>query len=234
MTFQERVKTKGAGINFKAGAIYRINQSIRVGAAIHTPTSYTLTDTFATVLEYAYDEGFGGVQRFREDSPEGSFKYKLSTPWRYITSLGVIIKKRGFITAELEFVNYSKSSFNLTKNSDNPADGDYQEEVNSEINDLYTSVVNFKVGGEYAYKKLRIRAGYGLYGSPYTSKNFSSNSFSFGLGYRLYSVFFDLAYRYSQYEEEYSPYYVSTESLQQTVYNTFNVNNILLTIGFKF
>ena len=234
MSYQERVKTKGTGINFKAGAIYRINQMIRIGAAIHTPTAYTLTDTFATVLEYAYDEGFGGVQRFKESSPDGSFRYKLATPWRYITSIGVIIKKRGFITGEIEFVNYGKSSFNLTSNSDNPADGDYQDEVNSEISNDFTSVVNFKIGGEYAYKKLRIRAGYGLYGSPYTSKTSSNNSFSFGLGYRLYSVFFDLAYKYSQYEEEYAPYYVSTPSLQQTVYNTFNVNNILLTIGFKF
>jgi len=233
MTYDERVKTTGVGVNLKLGAIYRINQMVRIGASIHTPTAYTLTDTFATELEYAYDEGLG-VERYRERSPDGAFRYKLSTPWRYSGSLGLIIKKRGFITAELEFVNYSKPSFNFTSDSDNPADREYQDEINGEINNVFTNVVNFKIGAEYAYKKVRIRAGYGMYGSPYTSKSSSNNSFSFGLGYRLRSIYLDLAYKYSQYEEEYAPYYVSTESLQQTVYNTFKVNNILLTVGFKF
>ncbi len=233
MTFDERVKTKGVGINLKLGAIYRINQMVRVGAAIHTPTAYSLTDTFATELEYSFDLG-SGVERYGERSPEGFFRYNLATPWRYIGSLGLIIKKQGFITAEIEFVNYSKPSFNLTSNSDNPADREYQDEVNREINNLYTSTINFKVGGEYAYQKFRIRAGYGMFGSPYASGDFSSNSFSLGFGYRLRILYFDLAYRYSQHKEEYIPYYVSDASLQQTVNNTLNVNNILLTIGFKF
>ena len=234
MTYDERVKTSGVGINFKAGMIYRINQMVRIGAAIHTPTAYTLNDTFNTVLEYAFQEPPLDVQRFREESPEGAFRYKLSTPWRYIGSLGVIIKKRGFITGEVEFVNYSKPSFNLTSNSDNPGDAAYESEVNGEISEVFTSAVNFKIGGEYAFKKVRIRAGFGIYGSPYTSGNFSNNTASIGIGYRLYSVYFDLAYKYTEYGEEYVPYYVSTPSLQQTVQNTLKRNNILLTIGYKF
>ena len=233
MDFDERVKTTGVGINLKAGMIYRINQMIRIGAAIHTPTAYTLNDTFNTIVEYAYDEGLG-VQRFREESPEGAFRYKLSTPWRYIGSLGLIIKKRGFITGEVEFVNYSKPSFNLTSNSDNPADAAYEESVNSDINEIYSSVVNFKIGGEYAFKKVRIRAGFGIYGSPYSSGDFNNNTVSIGLGYRLQSVYFDLAYKYTEIGEEYAPYVVSTPSLQQTVQNTLKRNNILLTIGYKF
>jgi hypothetical protein len=233
MTYDERVKTSGVGVNLKLGTIYRINQMVRIGAAVHTPTAYTLTDTFMTELEYAFDEGFG-VNRIKDRSPDGAFKYKLKTPWRYIGSVGVIIKKKGFITAEVEFVNYSNPSFNLTSNSDNPADEEYQGEVNGDINNLYSSAVNFKIGGEYAYQKVRIRAGYGMYGSPYSSGNFSSNSINFGLGYRLQSFYVDLAYKYTKFEEEYIPYYVSDRTLQQTVNNTLNVNNILLTVGFKF
>ena len=59
MTYDERVKTSGVGVNLKLGAIYRINQMIRIGAAIHTPTAYTLTDTFTTELEYSYNIGLG-------------------------------------------------------------------------------------------------------------------------------------------------------------------------------
>lgn len=233
MTFDEKLETKGVGVNLKLGAIYRINQMIRVGAAVHTPTAYTLNDTFSTELEYSYDLG-QGVERYREASPEGAFKYKLTTPWRYIGSLGLIIKKYGFITAEIEFVNYSKPSFNLTADSDNPADEAYEGEVNNEINTLYTSAVNFKIGGEYAYQKFRIRAGFGIYGSPYASGEFSSNSFSFGVGYRLRILYFDVAYKYSQYDSEYVPYYLSDSSQQQIVNNTFKRNNILLTVGYKF
>jgi hypothetical protein len=206
---------------------------VRIGAAVHTPTAYSLKDTFSTELEYSYDLGTG-VERYREQSPEGSFKYKLRTPWRYIGSLGLIIKKNGFITAEVELVNYSKPSFNLTSNSTNPEDEAYQGEVNGEINDLYSSAVNFKIGAEYALQKYRIRAGYGMYGSPYASGNYSSNSFSVGFGYRLYGFYFDLAYKYSQYESEYIPYYTNEKSFQQTVNAKLKENNILLTVGVKF
>jgi len=207
-----------------------------VGAAVHTPTAYTLKDTFSTELEYAYIiPGPGAeVERYREQSPDGFFEYKLSTPWRFMGSLGVIIKKKGFITVEAEFVNYGSSSFNLTSNSDNPADEAYQDEVNSDINDLYISVINLKVGGEYALKKIRIRAGYGRYGSPYSSGNISSHTFSAGLGYRLQSFYFDLAYKYTSFKEEYIPYFVSDQSLQQTVHNTLKENIMLLTVGYKF
>ena len=233
MTFDERVKTRGVGINLKLGAIYRINQTVRLGVAVHTPTAYSLKDTFSTELEYSYNLG-AGVERYREQSPEGAFKYKLKTPWRYIGSLGIIIKKHGFISTEVEFVNYSKPSFNLTSNSSSPEDEVYQGEVNGDINSQYNSTINIKIGGEYAFKKFRIRAGYGRYGSPYASGNYSSNSFSVGLGYRLYSFYFDLAYKYSQYESEYVPYYTSEKSFQQTVNNTLKENNILLTVGVKF
>lgn len=233
MTFDEELKTKGVGINLKLGAIYRINQMFRIGAAIHTPTAYTLKDTFMTALEYSFDLG-NGVQRYPEESPEGTFRYKLKTPWRYIGSLGMIIKKMGFITAEVELVNYSKPSFNLTTDSNSPADRAYEGVVNNEIKEDFNSVVNFKVGGEYAYKTFRIRAGYGITGSPYASKDYSSNAISVGLGYRLRHFYLDVAYKHSKDESIYNPYSVENTALEQTVNNSLKKNNFLVTAGLKF
>ena len=42
LNFQEDISTSGVGINLKLGMIYRINQMFRLGAAVHTPTAFSL------------------------------------------------------------------------------------------------------------------------------------------------------------------------------------------------
>ena len=158
----------------------------------------------------------------------------LKSPWRYIGSAGVIIKKLGFLTAEVEYVDYSKSAFNFTVNSSDPGDAEYQDEVNQEINDDFTSALNVKLGGEYAYEMFRFRAGYGIYGTPYASDTAVNHAISFGLGLRKERFYTDLAFRRFMIDEGYIPYTMSDESKQQLVNNSINNDRIVLTFGFKF
>lgn len=232
-TFQEDLTTSGIGVNFKLGLIFRASQALRLGAAVHTPTSYTLTDNFSTNLTYIFDQG-NGPEAFSDESPAGTFEYKLKSPWRYVGSLGYIIQKKGFLSAEVEFVDFAGASYNLTANSSSPDDAAYEEEVNGEIGGFYTSALNIKLGGEYAYNKFRFRVGYGIYGTPYADGDNTNTALSLGVGIRLNQFYTDLAFRRMMQDEVYSPYVTVDPGRQQFVNNSINQDRVALTLGFKF
>ncbi len=234
LEFREDLTTSGIGINLKLGMIYRFNQMVRMGLAVHTPTAFSLTDNFSTSMDYGFTTQAGGSQLFSDESPEGTFEYRFRNPWRYQGSLGIIIQRRGFLTAEVEWVDYSASSFNLTANSSNIEDKVYQDDLNEEIEDLFTSAVNIRLGGEYAYRKLRFRAGYGITGTPYADNDLSNRTFSLGIGVREQSFYIDLAYRRTTIDSGYIPYATADLSKQQLVNNSVDNDRILMTIGFKF
>jgi hypothetical protein len=233
LLFQENLSTSGTGINLKLGFIYRISQMFRVGAAIHTPTAFRLTDNFSTQLRYDYTDG-GGSATTTEDSPEGNFEYRLKTPWRAMANFAVLIKRKGFISADIEYVDYSGSDFNLTANSTSIEDRDFEINLNDQVRNSFKSAVNLKIGGEYAHENLRFRAGYGISGTPYADSNITNNAYSLGFGIREKSFYIDFAYRYSKVTDGYSPYLLSDPELEQSVTNDVASTRILLTAGFKF
>ena len=53
-TFSESVNTSGIGINLKVGAIYKPTNSLRIGAAIHTPSFYAFDEEYETSVESSY------------------------------------------------------------------------------------------------------------------------------------------------------------------------------------
>ncbi len=232
-TFTEELTTSGIGVNFKLGLIYRFSQMLHLGAAVHSPTGYNLTDNFSNSLNYIFDVGYG-PESFTEESPAGTFDYKLKSPWRYIGSAGVIIQKKGFITMEVEYLDYAGANFNLTANSSDPGDAAYEDELNDNIADQFDSALNIKIGGEYAYNMYRFRAGYGIYGTPYAEDTVVNNAFSLGLGYRKDKFYLDLAFRRLLIDEGYIPYRLSDSSNEQLVSNSIKNDRVVLTFGFKF
>ncbi len=235
-TFEERLVTSGVGVNIKAGLIYRATQAVRIGLAFHSPTVYSFTDDFSTFMEYSYTDGFTGLEeRIPESSPDGNFEYRFSTPWRVLGSFGYIVGKSGFISAEVEYLDYGNASFNLTRNANDAGTRQYQNELNGELEDGLSSTVNVRVGGEYAINAFRVRAGLGINGNPYASNlNLSSTAISTGLGWRTKGFYADFAYKLKLASEEYSPYRLVDESAQQSVDIDSKIHRLLLTIGLRF
>ncbi|MFK8101799.1 MAG: OmpP1/FadL family transporter [Saprospiraceae bacterium] len=227
LRFTESIRTNGVGVNLKLGLIYRINQMFRLGAAIHTPTAVSLTDKYNNTLTYDYTFGANDGPRTAR-SIEGISEYSIRTPWRAIGSLGVIIKKYGFLTAEVEWVDYRSASINF----DN--DREYEREVNGEIEDDFKSTLNIRLGGEYAYEIFRFRAGFGINGTPYADDDIINTSYSLGLGLRERQYYIDFAYRGTQSEEAYIPYRLADTAAEQRVSNDLSNGRFMLTFGYRF
>ena len=227
MQFEENLRTTGAGINLKLGMIYRINQMSRVGLAIHTPTAYSLEDSYETQMQYDYSEN--GLQSGFAQSPADvlPFEYTLVTPWRFIGSAGFIINKSGFISGDIEWVNYGGARFRY---QDFPA---AEQEINDDIQDGLASALNIRVGGEFVYEMLRFRAGIGLLQAGITDNSDLQQVYSAGVGYRRNAFSIDAAYRLQTGEDTFTPYQISN-GIEQTVAKDFTNNRIIVTLGLKF
>jgi len=220
MTYSEDLTTTGNGFNFKFGVIYRINDFVRIGASLHTPTFFTLRDSFSKKMKSEFDNG----KDYSANSPIGAFDYELTTPMRATGNISFIIGKLGMINADYEFIDYSDARLRSKSYK-------YFDE-NEEIRMNYASTGNIRIGGELMLSPFSIRGGYALYGSPYKSNlNDGKKSFAtFGLGVRENGYFFDIAYIYSFSKEDYYLY----AGVPKAATNDFSAHNIVLTLGFKY
>jgi hypothetical protein len=232
-SIQSKVFTTGSGINLKLGIIYRPNDWIRLGLAVHTPTVFSLTDEYSTAITAIYNPGpYAGTSppNVALNSPQGSFSYTLTTPMRAVGGLAFIIHKQAIISADYEYVDYSTASFS--------AAGASYSSVNQTIANSYMGASNIRVGGELVLYPFSIRAGYAYYGNPYTKDAANTDmkrSISGGVGVRIKHCFIDLAYVMSyydhqdyMYESAYAPYGNNVASDHTTL------SDVVLTMGVNF
>ncbi|MBA2563413.1 MAG: aromatic hydrocarbon degradation protein, partial [Chitinophagaceae bacterium] len=166
----------------------------------------------------------------------GESKYNLTTPYRLIASASYVFrevenvqKQKGFITADVEYTDYTSANFKAINNED--ADN-YYPVLNKVIDDEYKGAFNFRLGGELKFNTLMFRLGGAYYSNPYKDEKANRIKIGGGLGYRNKGVFLDLTYVYSINKDVNYPY-----RLQDNVYYPAFVNNnagnIIATVGFK-
>lgn len=232
LSYRQNQNTIGTGINGKLGVIFRPVDALRFGATLETPTWYTIDDSYTEVLDTKY--GTTGVDsQFVNDFETYDFSYKLRTPLKVTGGIGLFINKQGFISADVDYVDYSKINFSSVDN----LNSDIISDNNSEVINTYKSAVNYRLGAEYKIANVMIRAGYGAKGSPYkkpkNSTALKTETFSGGLGYRINNYYIDIAYQNVSYNADFKPYLLADgKEPSANVKNT--KNNVFLTIGSRF
>ena len=183
------------------------------------------------------------TKRYTNDQPD-EFKYLLVTPYKVTGSISYVLreiedvtKQKGFLTADVEYVNYKASSFKPDEENNNAqSTKDYLKSLNGAIDNAYKGAFNFRAGGELKFTTLMVRLGAAYYGNPYKDikgeKGHKLN-LSGGLGYRNKGFFVDLTYVHAMnkdvnfaYRLESAPYYAAN------IKNT--TGNVFATVGFKF
>src|SRR6185437_12888244 len=157
----ETLDIRGVGVNGKFGVIFKPVEDIRLGLTYHTPTSYQLTDSYNN--EIITDlEGYGGAGEKHQSSSDLNdgqplqTKYKMTTPGRLMLSSSFVFREtqnvenqRGFISADVEYVNYKNASFHDVNNDASAKS--YYSSLNSVISDIYKSAINARLGGELKF-----------------------------------------------------------------------------------
>jgi hypothetical protein len=246
LRYNENIDISGSGINLKIGAIVRVNQAIRLGLAIHTPTTFRLTDNLNTTVAYDFDPSAPVESLAPASSPAelAELKYKLKTPWRFIGSAGIVIGKIGFLTGEVEYVNYAGNKYKVDNDVEFPADEDILNAVNDKIENELENNINFRFGGEVRVEKFRFRGGLNLSGTPYADDSGLDSSLSLGAGIRWETIFLDVGYRRVLNNEVYIPYVIDDKEvdfgmgpveISEQEVNIDNIRNkFVVTMGVRF
>ena len=236
--FQQTIKISGSGVYGKFGLIFVPVTGLRLGAAIQTPTSTFIRETYQCAGQtYFNNETFNAKAK----STEGIYEYRIISPYR-INVGAAYAGKRGLISIDYEMCDYSEmryreSAFN---NVNSFAD------VNNSIKNGYGISNMLRLGGEFKVNpELALRAGYNLYtpaerivenGVKRAPKAYT-NVFSAGLGYSSSGSFFcDVAGRFMQKANEYFyPYgnYIDNTASPEVLVKS-NIVDIVLTLGWRF
>lgn len=186
-TTSEYVKTTGFGVNVGVGIVAFPARWLRFGLAYHSPTAYTLKETW----EPGATSMLNGHSYSSSSDLYTSYSYNLRTPHKFGANLAFIIGTKGLVTADYEYLNYRQTKLSAS-------DWDYTNR-NEEIKASGRHASNVRVGTEWVlHNDLYLRAGFAFYGSPYAKDDENiGNTFvySAGAGYMFTQSFgMDLSY----------------------------------------
>lgn len=239
LTQRDFLETKGTGFNARIGVIYKPVDALRIGASIQTPTYHQFTETYNSSLTAQFDKPVKvDNQSYTTASSSldpNIFDYAVTTPFRATGGVAAVIGKYGFLSGDVEYVNYA--SANLSNYNNEGVTGNYNfGPDNDAIDNLYKSTVNLRVGGELRADIFRVRAGFARYGSPYQNSavDQSRTFYTGGVGLRQKNFFLDAAGVYSSGTRLYSPYSLRNAANTPVVEVDNKRFTTTLTAGFMF
>ncbi len=256
--------TSGSGFNMKFGLIFKPINEFRLGFAIHTPTWYSLSQSYYGEVNYSYapsylhssgnsgsDWEYPSTDYWTDDA---YYNWKLKTPWRMIVSAAGVIGGRFIISGDYEYTAYNNMS---VSSQNNYGTYDKLEDVTDDVKTYFKAANTLRLGAELRVTpQFSLRAGYSystsnqqngierdmdyVYTSgtnpAYTLDN-TTQYVTCGLGYRFGGFYVDAAYVHKNRKSTYhafSPFEESGWQQSPSAGVETNHNNIVLTLGYKF
>lgn len=258
----QTVIVDGSGVNFKIGVIYRPLESLRIGAAFHTPTYYSFDRRYQGAMRsrtYANQDtnpdvypDANGYLNLEAMTPvlvdDGPDTWAFTGPSRLLLGASYTFRQLGILS-----VDYERTWYNGMRMKDTP--GGIQ-------NDLYNNVFRNEFKGSNTVRvglevrpipAIALRAGFGYSGSWLQDRNavFSSpvakqlTYYSAGAGFTLSPhVVLDVAYSYQHTKQtDYYLYFadeygVNGNFLGSNASDLFSTSygrhSAALTLGFRF
>jgi len=229
-------QTKGNGINAKLGLIYKPVNEFRLGLSFVTPTWYSLTDNYSENLNTTFKRANGStIPEYTNPLSSYNSEYSLRTPYKVSGGAAYILGNSGLITADVEYVDYSSIHFSSDFASE-------ETNTNRDIAALYKGNFNYRAGIEFkVVENFMLRGGYSYAGTPYKNLDFTTQSYSGGLGYRFDNYYLDVTYRHTKWDSTNSPYTISSDypdysftGSGPTANLKNSVDNVFLTFGVRF
>ncbi|PQJ32008.1 hemin receptor [Nonlabens arenilitoris] len=226
--FNNYLDVQASGISLQVGAIAKLTDAIRVGAAYESPTWYDVEESITQSVSARRADGSGGtITEIIDPNVVNVFApYDLRTPGSISGSFAYIFGKKGLISLDYSSKNYSNLKF---KPSSDPLFAENNQQITEEL----TNAGTLRIGGEYRVSNWSLRAGYRNEQSPYKNKDIMDDltGYSLGLGYTWGQTTLDISY--DRAERDYSQQLFESGLTSSAAINNVQ-NNIIATIGFNF
>lgn len=223
--YSQYLESMGGGINLKVGLIYRPVNWLRLAAAYHSPSWYSLEDFYSTEMNTSFSAG-GSLIR---ESPDGNFLYQLRTPQRFHLGGAIVLAPAGLISVDYEMVDYGRARFNAE-------DFNYST-TNTEISQSYQDMGIWRFGTEWRVGNFYVRGGYQLWGSPVTQQSaftFDRTVISGGVGFRNSKFQADVALSSARTNSDRLIYEGAPSNPNDLVSLDRDDQRVVVTLGFPF
>ena len=217
----------GSGFSAQFGGIAKITESFRLGLTFDTPTWYQISEETTQFLETRRTDNGNSITEIINPLVINVYEdYNLRTPGKIAASTAYIFGKKGLISFDYSYKDYSNIEFGYD-------DDFFFTTTNTSIENSLKGASTFRLGGEYRINQLSLRGGYRFEESPYQNENIIGdlNGFSLGLGYNFGRYNFDLAYARSEQDRQQRLYDIGlTSSADVTTVNS----HVTFSFGFNF
>lgn len=225
-TYTDHFETSGTGYSGKVGLILRPIDIIRIGFAFHSPIVYHLEDYFYDNVRSEFDT----FEQYEATNQPLRYEYNLTTPYRLLAGASLQLGKLGIVSADYEFVDYTKARFS------NASDGYNYSYENQSIQDILKASNNLRLGAEIRMGFMYLRGGYGIYGSSFKEGEVNEDLIysvaSGGIGFRQNNFYFDMACGYQWSSQNYYMYDDPPYLQPATIEN--RRTTVSTTLGIKF
>ncbi len=186
VSFDNKLVSYGEGFSLQFGTILKLN-SIRVGLSYDSPQWFEINDeTIQKISSYRYESEFEIKENINPEITNVFSPYNIKIPSKVSASFAYILNERGLFSVE-----YSSQNLSNIYLSDEGTSS-YLDEINLDVNNVFSPVNTFKVGGEYRFKKVNIRAGF--YNRSKNQNLIINNdqavTFGFGFNFRASAINF--------------------------------------------
>ncbi|MFN4972555.1 MAG: OmpP1/FadL family transporter [Bacteroidota bacterium] len=225
LSYRQLINASGTGVGGRFGIIVRPVDLLRIGFSAQTRTRINMREDYNFEMR---EMNIADVYR----GPNDFIEYQIVTPFRFTGSVMLMAGKKGFITADVEMIDYStgyiSSSFDFSRANTNAAN-------------LYRQVYNIRAGAEWRLSDMfMLRGGYAVIQSPYKKEllgNITSDlnmyQISGGAGVLIDRFFYDFTVSHLFGQSLFTPYTVSNGKYS-SVLNNFSFTNFALTAGYRF
>lgn len=251
----------GTGWKMSFGLIFKPTNELRIGAAIHSPTYWSLSQDYQGSTSYSYydpvyTQGSDNPMKGNEQTDYASFDWRLNSPWRFMVGIAGVIGNKAIVSMDFERVAYNDMKVkNARYDYYGYIDG-YSEnaDVNEDIHNYAQAANIVRVGAEYRVtNRFSVRAGYNMQTSnisdkarhhelqiitagtdPSYSFDKTTTNITCGLGYKFGAFYLDGAYMYTTRNSTLHAY-TSFDGIATPEFDVSQSNSsVVLTAGFKF
>jgi len=215
----QKLITDYSAFNLKLGGMFKVNRSIKVGATIGLPTTFSVHETYSSDDLLVFDDEFEDAF----DYGAAEFEYKVKTPMHF--DAGVSFSNSNVtLAASMRYRDWSQTKFDIPDNQLNDPDYRALLDLNPILRQDFKATLQYNLGGEIYLQGLntKLRAGYSVYPSPLENalSDMDKKFISAGVGFKIdRNVNLDIAYLRGTWKQESEDIYTPGGTLEDITLN---------------
>lgn len=232
LSYSEQLLTTGNGVDLKLGMIGRVGEHLRLGAAFHSPKWLLLSDAYSYGMSTDFrTPDANGDTHYGMNSPDGSYSYRVRTPWSVLASVAYIVGQHGLVSVDYSYTDFRQARLN--NSSTLVDDYDFQME-NQAVRTDFRGTHSLRAGTEWRAGAWYFRGGWGIWPDAYAGGDARTGTdymrFTSGIGYRTKHLSIDLTGIYGTRDTKYFPY---APGLVDPVESRLTDTRGMLTVAFR-